>query len=198
MTSQANHGKSLESLIIRSNTTYRELGQAVIEKQEVAMGYRSNRKTHKIERAFHKHKSTVDFIGRYGSVPVAFDAKLVSESASKKVERIRWDTVQPHQATFLDDWMTGPNASGATGISFIVASFDLKATFVVAWHFWRHFRELAERKECIASCDEMMLRQAGEPGRGFRSAALVEHNSKVDLDYLAAVKLVYPGAMFDR
>jgi len=123
--SHANRGKALEELIIILNQRYRAQGKAVIHKVPTAwLPIRGG--TGKIISAKVEEKSTVDFMGRYGAAPIAFDAKHAKD------RRIRWDRVEPHQEKFLDDW-----TKDGDSIGFILVAYDMLQYFVVPWNVWK-------------------------------------------------------------
>ena len=123
--SHANRGQVLESIINITNNSYLRHGVAVINKIPTEWipirGPKGDIVSAKVEQ-----KSTVDYVGRYGMTPIAFDAKESHEV------RMRWDRVEPHQEQFLDEW-----SKGGAGIGFILASFSEKDTFVIPWYEWR-------------------------------------------------------------
>lgn len=72
-----NRGMSFESLIEYANRQYRQDGIAVIEKQHTLCKPLRNG-TGRIVSAKYEEKATVDFMGRYGERPIAFEAKHCS------------------------------------------------------------------------------------------------------------------------
>lgn len=123
--SQANRGKVLEEIINITNISYRRHTIAIINKVPTEWiplrGPNGDIVSAKVEQ-----KSTVDYVGRYGMTPIAFDAKESHET------RMRWDRVEAHQEQFLDDW-----SKGGAGIGFILVSFSEKDTFVIPWYEWK-------------------------------------------------------------
>lgn len=110
-----------------ANTAYRNSGKAIIEKQQVKMLPIRNNKGMIISCKICE-KSTVDYIGRLGNIPIAIEAKHT------EAKSIRFDAVQEHQARFLEEFMDG-------GISIVLVSFDLTIFYAVPAKFW-----LAARK----------------------------------------------------
>ena len=127
--SQANRGKSFESYIEYTNRAYRARGIAIIEKQYVEMLPIRNG-SGKIVACKVGEKSTVDYIGRFGRIPIAVEAKNTQTKA------IRFDAVQDHQARFLQEF----TADGA-GIGLVLVSFGLDRFFAVPSAFWLEARE---------------------------------------------------------
>jgi len=123
--SYANRGKVLEDIINITNISYLRHRAAVINKIPTEW-IPIRGENGKIISAKVDKKSTVDYTGRYGRTPIAFDAKESHES------RMRWDRVEPHQESFLDDWTRDGN-----GIGFILASFSERDTFVIPWYEWK-------------------------------------------------------------
>lgn len=122
--SHANRGKGFESYITHANNAYRNDGVAVIEKQYVEMLPIRDR-TGRVVSCKVGEKSSVDYIGRLWSTPIAIEAKETQAGA------IRFDAVKRHQAAFLEDFM-----AGGRGISLVVVSFDTRRFFAVPAVFW--------------------------------------------------------------
>lgn len=122
--SQANRGKTFESFIEYANQTYRKNGIAMIEKQYVEMLPIRNSQG-KVVTCKIGEKSTVDFIGRYKSYPIAIEAK------NSKTDAIRFDRVEPHQADYMDKFTAQPGTIGL-----VLISFDLERFYAVPWAFW--------------------------------------------------------------
>lgn len=127
--SQANRGKSFESYIEYTNQAYRARGIAIIEKQYVEMLPIRN-SAGKVVACKVGEKSTVDYIGRFGRIPIAVEAKNTQTKA------IRFDAVQDHQARFLQEF----TADGA-GIGIVLVSFGLEKFYAVPSEFWITARE---------------------------------------------------------
>lgn len=135
--SAANRGKAFESYIEYANRAYRNHDIAIIEKQYVEMlpirDGRGRIITCKIGT-----KSTVDYLGRYGPVPIAMEAKHTRDDS------IRFDAVQDHQARFLEAYTRGGMAIGL-----VLVSFNLDRFYAVPAAFWIAAREAwadAQRK----------------------------------------------------
>lgn len=122
--SQANRGKSFENFIGFANQVYRRKGIAMIEKQYVEILPIRNGRGQVVTCKIGE-KSTVDYIGRYGSVPIALEAKDTNSGV------IRFDAVQPHQAAYLDDFSKEPGT-----IALVLISFNLERFYAVPWAFW--------------------------------------------------------------
>lgn len=122
--SQANRGKSFESFIEYTNRAYRTRRVAIIEKQYVEMLPIRNG-AGKVVACKVGEKSTVDYIGRFGWIPIAVEAK------NTKTNSIRFDAVQDHQAQFLQEFTTDGN-----GVGIVLVSFDLKKFYAVPAEFW--------------------------------------------------------------
>lgn len=73
-----------------------------------------------------EHKSKVDFLGRYRSIPIAIEAKETNSDS------IRFDAVQPHQADYMDEFTEEPGTIGL-----VVVSFNLKRFYAIPWAFWK-------------------------------------------------------------
>lgn len=93
---QANRGRSLEIAIEQANRQYASLGLAQI--QQVAVPTKvlpDGRGGVRIIR----EKSTVDFVGAWAGIPVAFDAK-----ENRITSRFELDRIEDHQYEFLAGW----------------------------------------------------------------------------------------------
>lgn len=124
----ANRGQNLEQIIRYSNMRYRDSGLAVIEKQATEfIPIRDGRG--RVVSCKIIGKSSVDFIGRVGSIPIAIEAKHTS------IDSIRWDVVQEHQGDFLTRF-----SEGGQGISLVLVSFKLERFYAVPWPFWETAR----------------------------------------------------------
>lgn len=135
--SAANRGKTFETFIAYANRAYRTEGIAIVEKQYVEMlpirdgGGRII--TCKIGE-----KSTVDYLGRLGNIPLAVEAKDTRSGF------IRFDAVQDHQMRFLEDF-----TRGGVGIGLVLVSFNLDRFFAIPAPFWQAARQAwaeAQRK----------------------------------------------------
>lgn len=108
---RGNRGKPLEDMIERTNEMYRQQGIAEINK--IATPVRVLRQLKgRIRDGFYEKKSTVDFIGAYEGIPIAFDAKSTQEPT-----RFALKYIEPHQLDFLKRWQQ----SG--GYSFFLIEF---------------------------------------------------------------------------
>lgn len=122
--SYANRGKPFENLVYYANLAYKNRGTAVIEKQNVEMLPIRNSKG-KIVDCKIGEKSTVDWLGRYGAIPIAVETKHTNEDS------IRFDEVQDHQKDFLVDYTRGGMAIGL-----VLISYKLTRFFAVPAVFW--------------------------------------------------------------
>ncbi|MDR1688313.1 MAG: Holliday junction resolvase RecU [Clostridiales bacterium] len=126
MSIYANKGKSFESLIQYANQRYRKDGKAIITKQHTLCTPLRNG-TGAIVSAKYEEKATVDYIGRFGEIPIAFEAKHCSE------DKIDLKRVEQHQSDFLHEW-----CYGGKGISFVLVSFKHEAFYVIPYYAWIH------------------------------------------------------------
>jgi recombination protein U len=124
----ANRGMTFEALVEFANEAYRRKGVAVILKQSTKfLPIRDARGV--IVTAKVEEKASVDYIGRYASIPVAVEAKHTEGP------RIRFDRVQDHQRDYLDDWSRNTGAMAA-----VLVSFGMNRFFAVPWPFWNAAR----------------------------------------------------------
>jgi len=107
-TIHANRGQALETAIEHTCAIYRSRGLGLIQK--IATPMRQTGKTSGESRVW-RERSTVDFIGVYKGIPVAFDAKETG------IDRYVLAALKAHQADFLADF------TRAGGVGFVLASF---------------------------------------------------------------------------
>lgn len=120
----ANRGVALEDLIEISNKQYRKKKIAVIHKVPSKWLPIRNGKG-KIISAKIEEKASLDFLGRYKDIPIAFDAKSVT-----KDDKWYFRNLYEHQYEFLRDWHTG------VSLSFILLGFwKTEEFFVLPFEF---------------------------------------------------------------
>lgn len=135
MIGYGNRGMTFENLIEYANRRYRLEGTAMIEKQHtLCIPLRNN--SGRIAGAKYEEKATVDFMGKIGDVPVAFEAKHTA------LDRIHLQRVEQHQSAFLRDW----TKDGGT-IGFVLISFGLSGVFLVPWDYWQAALDARTRKK---------------------------------------------------
>jgi len=129
--SYANRGMPLEDCIQYSINHYQYSHEAVICK--IPTKFIPIRNAYgKIVNVKVEEKSTVDFIGRYKGIPVAFEAK------NTNTNRISLSAVQPHQERFLDSWDLQPGAA-----AFVIVAFNnLQDFYRIPWSYWKTCLEL--------------------------------------------------------
>lgn len=110
---KANLGKSLEVLVELANKQYTAKGDFIGFKVPTAV--KVIRRGKQIVSAFFEEKSTVDFIGIYKKVPVAFDCKQTQNKTSFPLKNIK-----DHQRAFLHSWQQ------QGGRSFFLIEFTAK------------------------------------------------------------------------
>lgn len=135
MTGYGNRGMTFESLIEYANRRYRLEGKAMIEKQHTLCKPLRDRNG-RIASAKYEEKATVDFMGRIGTTPTAFEAKHCA------TDRIDLKRVEEHQCSFLRDW----TKDGGT-VGFILVSFELSAVYLIPWDYWQAALDARKRKE---------------------------------------------------
>ena len=124
--SYANRGMALEDCIIYSINNYQYNHEAAICKIPTEFKPLRNA-SGKVVSVKVEKKSTVDFIGRYKNIPVAFEAKNSNQN------RISLSEVQPHQEQFLDMWAEQPGAA-----AFVIVAFNqLQDFYRVPWLYWK-------------------------------------------------------------
>ena len=129
--SHANRGMTWETMIEYALERYKWRGEAVITKQHTKFIPIRNRYGAVVNCKV-EQKATVDFMGRYGSIPVVFEAK------NTNTNRISFSEVQDHQADFMDDWILDDSA-----FAMVLVAFDrMERFYAVPWPFWRRARQL--------------------------------------------------------
>jgi recombination protein U len=90
---KANLGRSFEELIEAANDFYFDHGIAAIIKVPTAITllrrYDPIRKRSIIDTAFPAKKGTVDFLGQWGKLPIAFEAKSTENKTSFPLKNLR-------------------------------------------------------------------------------------------------------------
>jgi recombination protein U len=124
-THYANRGMTFESFIEFANARYKANGVAIVEKQHT-LCTPLRKGTGHIVSAKYEQKATVDFMGRFGSHPIAFEAKHCSE------DTIALKRVKPHQEEFLRRWTSQCDAA----ISFVLVSFRFADFYLIPWAYW--------------------------------------------------------------
>lgn len=126
--SHANRGQPFEDFLAFVHDRYQYTGTACVHKvptEFIPLRDASG----KVCNAKVEHKSCVDYLGRYKSIPVAVEAKHTED------DRISFSRVEPHQANYMDDFCRD---DGAVGI--VLVSFRLQRFFAVPWQFWKEAR----------------------------------------------------------
>lgn len=90
-------GDVFEEQINWSNRAYSMKNIALIQK--VATPMKPIRHGGKITGAYYEEKSTLDFIGTYRGIPIAFDAKETEE-----IDKFPLKNVKEHQVKFIKKW----------------------------------------------------------------------------------------------
>ncbi len=123
--SYANRGQPLEHYIRFANEGYKRRKIACIDKVPTEfIPLRDGRG--KIYNVKVEHKSGVDFLGRYRSIPIAIEAKSTNEDS------IRFDEVQPHQYDYMNEFTEEPGTIGL-----VVVGFSLQRFYAIPWAFWK-------------------------------------------------------------
>ncbi len=120
-----NRGMRFEGLVEYANSRYRQSGAAMIEKQHTLCKPLRNG-TGSIVSAKYEEKATVDFMGRFGERPIAFEAKHCS------VDKIDLKRVEAHQCEFLRQWTAERSAIG-----FVIISFQFRDFYIIPWSYWQ-------------------------------------------------------------
>lgn len=180
-----NRGMSFEGLIEYANKQYRQSGAAIIEKQHtLCKPLRSG--TGGIVSAKYEEKATVDFMGRFGDRPIAFEAKHCS------ADRIDLKRVEAHQCEFLRQWTAERSAIG-----FVIISFQLRDFYIVPWDGWQVALNARKDRRGETVMVESVRTEWQTTGKAsIRKDELpkewaIKPGGSVALDYLAAVKRLW-------
>ena len=180
-----NRGMTFESLIEYANSRYRHTGAAIVEKQHMLCKPLRNG-TGSIVSAKYEEKATVDFMGRFGGRPIAFEAKHCSE------DKIDLKRVEEHQCGFLRDWTAEPTAVG-----FILISFQFTAFYLIPWDYWQAALDAREtrRKGAVAfepaGTEWMTTGKASIRKDELPAEWEVQMGGAAAIDYLAAVRRLW-------
>lgn len=126
-------GDAFEEIINMSNKVYKRKGIALIQKISTPM--KPIRRGKQIVSAYYEEKSTLDFVGIYEGIPIAFDAK-----ETKEERRFPLGNIQDHQIKFMENW----DEHG--GITFLVINFKkLDKVYRLNWkilkEYWEQYQE---------------------------------------------------------
>ncbi len=117
-TTRGLRGSTLEDLINRTNTMYRENGLALIQKVPTPITpIKIDKESRHITLAYFDQKSTVDYIGAVQGYPICFDAKECSK------DKFPLANVHEHQRAFMKEF------EKQGGISFLVIYFSHRDEF---------------------------------------------------------------------
>lgn len=106
-------GQLLEDMIEESNQQYSLQQMGVIQKIPTPVKVLNiDSRTGKIKNGFYEKKSTVDYIGVFKGVPIAFDAKETNIDT-----RLDLSNVKEHQYYFLKNWVENG------GVGFLIIYF---------------------------------------------------------------------------
>lgn len=164
----ANRGRGLERLVEQANILYATKGIATVQKVATPTKVLSD----KYGRAkVVREKSTVDFIGVWKGIPLAFDAKQTRET------RYPLNQIHDHQYEFLRSW------AACGGLSFVlieVEAMTARAHFrvLLCKDLERYWNRWKSGGRASISADELAALPQVKPGRG------------VALDYLATLEEV--------
>ena len=113
MTNYGKRGQDLEKMIEQTNENYKRQGKALVQKIATPVKVLNITPGGRINNAFYDKKSTVDYIGVYDGIPLAFDAKETAIDT-----RFDLKNVKPHQYTYMKSWHEN------RGVSFLIIYFS--------------------------------------------------------------------------
>ena len=126
-------GDAFEEIINISNKVYKRKGIALVQK--IATPMKPVRRGKQIVSAYYEEKSTLDFVGVFKGIPIAFDAKETKEKT-----RFPLSNIADHQIEFMKEW----DKHG--GITFILIHFTkLDRVYRLDWKtlysYWNQYQE---------------------------------------------------------
>ena len=127
-----NRGQSLEKMIEVSNQQYMLKNKAMVQKIPTPVKVLNiNSQNGRIKNGFYEKKSTVDYVGVYNGLAIAYDAK------ETKVEtRFDLNNVKEHQYNYLWNW----NQNG--GLSFLIVYFtNLSEAYLLPFKLLKEYWE---------------------------------------------------------
>lgn len=158
-------GSAFEETINMTNERYRKEGLAMIQKIPTPIKpIDIDSERHVISLAYFEQKSTVDYIGVMGGIPLCFDAKECNKKS------LPFSNIHPHQVEFMKDFA----ANG--GVSFLLVHFtDYQETYVLPLEVLVKFYEDKEGRSSIpydAFEKELMVPEDNSPYVNYLSTAL--------------------------
>ncbi len=163
--SHANRGRAFERAIEFTNDCYASRGYGRVQKIHVPSGTTKDGK-------FYRTKSTIDYLGQFKGIPIAFDAK------ETKLMRLPKDNMKDHQVEFLQDFSNG-------GLGFLLVNFiEKKEVYAVTINFWLM---------CLRANKSVPYKDfADVPALLAGSCELVRQGSSgVPVDYLPAMEKIW-------
>ena len=125
-------GDQFEEIINYVNQVYKAKEIALIQK--IATPMKPVRRGSKIVSAYYEEKSTLDYIGVYRGIAIAFDSK---ETSNKNNFPLR--NIKEHQVRFMAEW----EKNG--GVSFLLINFKSKGkvyrlSFNQLQSYWKRYK----------------------------------------------------------
>lgn len=162
-------GSGLEDIINLSNEQYRRQGIALIQKIPTPIvPVEIDGESRNIKKAYFDQKSTVDYIGVMGGIPLCFDAKETGKPY------LPFSNIHPHQVEFMRDF----NRQG--GLAFLLVHFTLyQEYFLLPFEVLEACYESGDRRSVPREAFEERYR-IPEPEGCFHylTAALTYYRSK--------------------
>lgn len=157
-------GSAFEDVINMTNEQYRKEGLALIQKIPTPIKpIEIDSEKHVIKLAYFDQKSTVDYIGVMGGIPICFDAKECGKKS------LPFSNIHPHQVAFMDDF------SKQGGISFLLVHFtDYGETYVLPIEVLKQYYDDPEGRSSV-------------PYTAFDKELQVPKENSLYLNYLATV-----------
>lgn len=181
--SMANRGMPFEKMIEMQNDLYRESGVAIIDKQNTKFIPIRNR-SGQIVSCKVDEKATVDFIGKYGHYPIAFEAK------HNAGDTMRFDRVQLHQQSYLDDWSMNGD------IAFVAVNFGFESAFIIPWVFFKEAIQTRQTGEKNREVEALGMKWITTGKASFRKDELLPQwkvpiGGHAVFDYMSVVKRLW-------
>ncbi|MBO6158775.1 MAG: Holliday junction resolvase RecU, partial [Firmicutes bacterium] len=148
-------GSAFEDLLNLTNEQYRKEGLALIQKIPTPIKpIEIDQEKRTISLAYFEQKSTVDYIGVMGGIPICFDAKECGKKS------LPFSNIHPHQVAFMSDF----DAQG--GLAFLLVHFtDYQETYVLPIETLKKYYYQKDGRSSVpysAFMQELMVPESGQ------------------------------------
>jgi recombination protein U len=176
-TGHANRGLDFEDLVNTANEQYMYLNIAVIGQvpvpTKINIDKDRNSETYgQVMDAHFVRPALPDFMGRYGKIPISFDAKNTREE-----KRFPLSNIKDHQIRFLNNWTRGKEGEGFFLVRFEILNRVFRIDIDIVNKYYQQWIRYPKRGN------------ASIPLVVFETQAVeVKHGRNVCLDYLKGIE----------